>query len=646
MNTSQRERGLFNYLDGQAENGSIQENQINHSQTSENMSGDENSGHGETPNTPKSYETQKLTIINEHTQKERTNYTTIGNVFSIGNDLSHHSREIKFLGKKTSEPSIADNELDMEQVSETVIDALTNNIQFLKDLSSKFYGYNLDFKINKDLIKQKDFIEKNLDKTFKALLLMMMEDIGPQEKEMVKNEIKTILDLELKLKDIFLPFCRTIFNMNLKNLLLFYINDRNDKLNNFKLKTLEDNPKNSDEEKIGIRKQILSYLKSQKELTSSINDHEMPFNLPTLNLFQLPINDINEENLSPEKIDSVHHIEKNQEGNHIENNETENHIKNNQSQNHNNLIAETLEPNETSQKLDDKTNRKPKGVYKFNNCKLKTLKDNTNYIENEKEQIKKMILNYMNSLKESNSKNACFELDIPQPPSNLNSLSNNEDLGNYNIKKFISIEKNENKNENIIKSQDNQEKDEEQEYSNKKTENKTDDEKGKRLENLVRSTVKKNYLFVVKEIEKILVKMNKKIKRVSIYNDITKNSTEHFKVIFDEQISSILKRKMENQKVIDDILNDNGNSDELTTLKELLTMSILDIINKFIKDETLILKNGTKIKINILGLETTETQKKISERIKDNMKIIKDKLKEIVECEKGRIREKSPNNQN
>jgi hypothetical protein len=288
-------------------------------------------------------------------------------------------------------------------------------------------------------------------------------------------------------------------------------------------------------------------------------------------------------------------------------------------------------------------------VNKFNNCKLKTLKDNINYTEKEKDQIKKMILNYMNSLKESNSKNSGIklnELDIPLPPSNLTSLSNNEDLGDYNLKKFISIEKNENKNENIIKSQDNQKKDEEQEYSNKKIENKTDDEKGKRLENLVRSTVKKNYLFVVKEIEKILVKMNKKIKRVSIYNDITKNSTEHFKVIFTEQISSILKRKMENQQVIDDILNDNGNSDELTTLKELLTMTILDIINKFIKDETLILKNGTKIKINILGLETTETQKKISERIKDNMKIIKDKLKDIVECEKGRIREKSQNNQN
>ena len=135
--------------------------------------------------------------------------------------------------------------------------------------------------------------------------------------------------------------------------------------------------------------------------------------------------------------------------------------------------------------------------------------------------------------------------------------------------------------------------------------------------------------------------MNKKIKRVSIYDDIRKNSTEDFKVIFDEQISSILKRKMENQQVIDDILNDNGNSDELKTLKELLTMTILDIINKFIKDETLILKNGTIIKINILDLEKSEKQKEISKRIKDNMKIIKSKIKEIVECEKERMREKS-----
>ena len=33
------------------------------------------------------------------------------------------------------------------------MDSLINNIQFLKELSLKFYGYNLDFKIYIDLIK-------------------------------------------------------------------------------------------------------------------------------------------------------------------------------------------------------------------------------------------------------------------------------------------------------------------------------------------------------------------------------------------------------------------------------------------------------------------------------------------------------------
>lgn len=97
-------------------------------------------------------------------------------------------------------------------------------------------------------------------------------------------------------------------------------------------------------------------------------------------------------------------------------------------------------------------------VNKFKNCQLKTLKDNTNYSEKQKEQIKKMILNYMNSLKESTPKNSVIKLAIPQLPSNLTPLSNDEVLENNNIKISASIEKNENKNENIIKSKDNQEK--------------------------------------------------------------------------------------------------------------------------------------------------------------------------------------------
>lgn len=289
------------------------------------------------------------------------------------------------------------------------------------------------------------------------------------------------------------------------------------------------------------------------------------------------------------------------------------------------------------------------GVSKFKNCQLKTLKDNTNYNEKQKDQIKKMILNYINSLKESTSNNSHIKLDIPLLPSNITPLSNDEVLENNNIEASALIEKNENKNGNIIKSKENQEKDDGQKYSNKKTKdktNKTNDEIGKRLENLVRSTIKRNYLFVVKEIEKRLAKMNKKIKKVSIYEDITGNSTERFKEIFKEKISNILKRKVENEQVIDEILNDNRNLDELRTLKDLLNLKILDIIIKFIKDEFLMLSNGTQIKINIFDIEQSDKQKKISERIIEDMTNIKDKIKEIIGCKKDRIREKSEKDHN
>ena len=47
MNNNQQKGVLFNYLEGQADNGSIQVNLINQSQPSKNMSGDENSSYGE-----------------------------------------------------------------------------------------------------------------------------------------------------------------------------------------------------------------------------------------------------------------------------------------------------------------------------------------------------------------------------------------------------------------------------------------------------------------------------------------------------------------------------------------------------------------------------------------------------------------------
>ena len=404
MSDSEQEKEFYEFYEDQVNNKSSQEDLNYQSQTSENMNIDESSDHDETPNSPKPYETQKLAIINELTQKERTNYTTIGNGVPFENDSRHQPKEIILLGKKTSGPSFPEHELNMEQVSETVNDALTNRIQFLKVISSNLYGCNLDFKIDKDLIKQKGFIEKNLDKTIKEILLMM-QNIDPQEKESIKNKIKSLLEIEYEQKDNFLPYCKNIFRMNLKGLLSNYINDRSDKisgLNNLKLKTLRDNPKYSDEEKMGIRNQIHTYLESKKDQTTSMNDlltgqnqlinhspfyHELNFNQLLPNLSQLPNEDIDEENLSPENIDSVNHIENNQEGNHIENNETENHIENNEvgnhiennetenhiENNHDNLITESQELNEKGKKLDDKANNKPKG-WRIDNQKRKSIK--------------------------------------------------------------------------------------------------------------------------------------------------------------------------------------------------------------------------------------------------------------------------------
>ena len=89
-------------------NGSIQVNLINQSQSSKNIIEDENSCHQEPPNIPKYYETQKLSIVNELIQKESIKYTTIGNDFSIRNDLRNQSRGIKFIGKKLSKTCISE----------------------------------------------------------------------------------------------------------------------------------------------------------------------------------------------------------------------------------------------------------------------------------------------------------------------------------------------------------------------------------------------------------------------------------------------------------------------------------------------------------------------------------------------------------
>ena len=105
-------------------------------------------------------------------------------------------------------------------------------------------------------------------------------------------------------------------------------------------------------------------------------------------------------------------------------------------------------------------------VNKFNYIILKTLKHNTNYSENEKEQIKKEFLNFINYPKETASNNSDNKIDIIP-------FSNNDVIENDDIKNTVSIEKN--KSQNIDKREVNQEKDEEQKISEMKTRDKTDE---------------------------------------------------------------------------------------------------------------------------------------------------------------------------
>ena len=533
MSNRQQESDLYNYFDKKEDNGSSQEDLYFQSQTSENMSLEENSDHDETPNAVKSYETHKLTIKNELTQKQRTNYTSIGNGFSVENNSRHQAREIKLLGKKTSEPDI--QELNMEQVIETVIEALTNGIQFLKAISSNFYGVNLDFTINKDLISQKGFFEKNLDKTIKEIFLEM-KDIDPQEKESLKTKIKSLLELESEQKDKFLPYCKKLFKMNLKGLLSNYINDRSDKicgLNKFKFKTLEDNPKYSEEEKMGIRKQINTYLESQKEQTSCINNllidqnqlikhdlfyHELNFNQVLPNLLQLLNDDINEENLSPENIDSVNHIENNQAGNYIENNQAENNIENNE-------IENNIENNEIE-----------------------------------------------------------------------NNIENNQTENNNNL---------------IIENHE------------------PNEQKGGRIDNLKRLSVKESFNSFTEMIEEIA---NVKLNKVFIDKDINGNSTEKFQKFFKREIGEIIGST--NGDFVKSIVNSNDTSKEIIFLKKLFKREYFHIIEIFIND---IPFSFTKSNGGIVKFKTIEDV--TIEKITKNVIKIKVKMNKVLQS-KERLRKK------
>ena len=283
-------------------------------------------------------------------------------------------------------------------------------------------------------------------------------------------------------------------------------------------------------------------------------------------------------------------------------------------------------------------------IINLDKFRLNTLKDNSKFSEEQKKEIQKMIIKYINLAKESTSNNSGSELTNLSPPSDLNPLSNNDALDNDDINNVASIGKNKNQNSTPIIQ--NQEKEEEQKNSTNSTNDISDKGPGGRLENLVRMAVNKIFLFVFKIIEKLLTKINRKIKKVHIYKDITGNSAIKYRAFFGKIIEDILDRK--NEQLIKDILNDNSDLEEIRILKELFKMKFLTIIEKFIKDEILTCINGVDVKINILeenefnDVKETKNGKNNIDKISGNMKKIKEKIKDIIGS-KGKLKPKEIN---
>lgn len=267
------------YLDGMAfyENDESQ-------QTSESTSKDRISDHNK-GNTKAMYEHHIIGFKNEPTIKpkktkcipsQKNNKKSDYLSFNFSKCTSmNQTKETGLLGKKRLEPDTTNYELIMNEI---IKNALINYIQFFNDIS--LYVYRTEFKINKDLIQQKDFIEENMNKTLKEILLMM-ENSGLQENERIENKIKSLIEFEKKSKN--LPFINDTLKMKLSDLALAYIYDRINKLYIFDLKTLKDSIY-SKEEKNKILEQIPKYLKAQIELSLSTNDNEVIVSQPSKNL--------------------------------------------------------------------------------------------------------------------------------------------------------------------------------------------------------------------------------------------------------------------------------------------------------------------------------------------------------------------------
>ena len=276
--------GFDGYLD--SKNG-LNSQTDESSPTSENNSKNGGSGFNEEHNKKNFDEYHKVVFKNESTIKPKETKCSPLSENNKKQDylgaklLENHTvgKKIEFtpLGKKRLTPDTPNYELNIEGIIENISDALTYQTKFLNDISL-FYGYNSIFKINKDFIKQEDFIKQNLDKTFKEILLMK-ENIGPQEKETIENKIKSLIELEKN--SLNLHFFKDTLKMKLSDLVLNYIYDRINRFKKLKSETIKDS-KYSEEEKKKIIEQIPKYLEILKGIGISLstNEDENSISLP------------------------------------------------------------------------------------------------------------------------------------------------------------------------------------------------------------------------------------------------------------------------------------------------------------------------------------------------------------------------------
>ena len=293
----------------------------------------------------------------------------------------------------------------------------------------------------------------------------------------------------------------------------------------------------------------------------------MPFNLSLLNVFQLPINDVNEENLSSENIDSVHLIENNQAGNHIENNQAGNHIENNQAGNH-------IENIQAGNHIEN---------------------DETEYhIENDETE---------------------YHIENNQAGNHIENNETEYHIENNQTEYHIENNQTENHNNLIAETQEPNE-------TSQKLDDKTNKKpKGGRNENLTRMAVKISFFSLLDMINEIV---NYKLNKVTTYYDISGNSAEKYKEFFKKEIGKIIGRT--NGKLVESILNSNDTTKEIQFLKDLFKTEYLKIIEIFMNDLhfSFTKSNGGKVEYKTIQYVTDA---KIQEKIFD----IRAKIKKIIQ---------------